>query len=1250
MKKTALIYLICSMVVAITVIIAVMLPIVFSDPFVPDDNESDEPIYGKLILSSASATAVYDGTALMDIEWHLVSGSLEKGHRLSVEVSGSQTNVGISENHISATVLDKNGKNVSSQYDIEYEVGLLEVKPREICIVANSDMKVYDGTPLTANGYTLDSGLSLAPDQYLDVTITGSIVEVGTADNVVEAVTIYNNKGNNVTSNYSVTSVNGKLVVYDEHALVFKSFSDAKRYDGVALTNSLWEMVSGSLLSTHKAEVKVTGSRTQPGESDNVFNVKIVDENGEDVTQYYEIVYVYGTLAVLRGEVTVSSNDAVKLYDGTPLTDAGYTISPETLQYSGLVFDVVITGEQTEIGASENTIDSVHIYDENGEDVSDYFVIITQNGLLAVVEDMSGEGSGGGLNLGGGIGLSNEPSDAVALIVTTDTEGILYLKVKSFGAYTGQSWEEATEYDRMMYSKTSAAYLTSRVLSENHVAKSYIEIISLTGEYVLPYYASDENGQTQTSDVLVSGDVFDGYSLYYYDWNFENGLKISNRFSAFETVYSKFVHGQYLDIDRQTLAYMQRIINANNWSANDPDIIEKVASYIQNAAVYSMDYDRELDKNENIAVAFLSQYKEGICQHYASAATMMFRALGIPARYTIGYAVPAKAHEETEVTGLMAHAWVEVYVEELGWVKVEVTGSSPDSEGGNVSGGGSGTGAGGGSDGSMLAPENPIDGDVVMFYLTGSTKGTVYLKMKSYGDLNDLKNGWNDAPEFGEYTSDGKTAFYLPSLALNNSGMKTSTLTIEPVFPIFVLPYYSYGGSFDLQTSDTVVSGDSTGSYEVNYFSWNGVSGPVLPSKYKSYEAQYEEYVRNTYLTVDDETRAFMQEIIAQNGFDASNPAVINSVVKYIKNAAVYNLKYDSDLDNESNVVIAFLSEYKEGVCRHYASAATLLFRSLGIPARYTEGFLGEVMAGSTTAVTADKGHAWVEIYISGIGWVNLEVTGSAPTNPAKKKLTIQPTYTGEQYNGQTITADQIVSGFEDLAKAGYRYTATIIGSRDRLGISESEIIDFKIYDSYDKLVYDRETGQGTDLFDITYQKGVVQLYIDHLIFTSDSRNKVYDGTSLDGDISDIVLISGSLRTNETYVITLSASIVNVGKISNSYQIEIYQNGVLRNDYYRIEKRYGFLEIKAREISIQAGSATKAYDGTELICNEIVYDQLQLAPGDRIETYIVEGSQTYIGEAVNIVRSVIIKNENGENVTKNYSIKTVDGILKITIP
>ena len=67
----------------------------------------------------------------------------------------------------------------------------------------------------------------------------------------------------------------------------------------------------------------------------------------------------------------------------------------------------------------------------------------------------------------------------------------------------------------------------------------------------------------------------------------------------------------------------------------------------------------------------LETYKEGICQHYASSATVLFRALGIPARYTIGYTTHATANEWVEVTTENAHAWVEVYIDGVGWIYSE---------------------------------------------------------------------------------------------------------------------------------------------------------------------------------------------------------------------------------------------------------------------------------------------------------------------------------------------------------------------------------------------------------------------------------------------------------------------------------------------------------------------------------------------------------------------------------------------------
>ena len=59
----------------------------------------------------------------------------------------------------------------------------------------------------------------------------------------------------------------------------------------------------------------------------------------------------------------------------------------------------------------------------------------------------------------------------------------------------------------------------------------------------------------------------------------------------------------------------------------------------------------------------------------------------------------------------------------------------------------------------------------------------------------------------------------------------------------------------------------------------------------------------------------------------------------------------------------------------HFASAAVLLLRQLGIPARYVSGFTAELSADETVNVPDSAAHAWVEIYLDGFGWYPVEVT-----------------------------------------------------------------------------------------------------------------------------------------------------------------------------------------------------------------------------------------------------------------------------------
>ncbi|MBQ8398149.1 MAG: transglutaminase domain-containing protein, partial [Clostridia bacterium] len=79
-----------------------------------------------------------------------------------------------------------------------------------------------------------------------------------------------------------------------------------------------------------------------------------------------------------------------------------------------------------------------------------------------------------------------------------------------------------------------------------------------------------------------------------------------------------------------------------------------------------------------------------------------------------------------------------------------------------------------------------------------------------------------------------------------------------------------------------------------------------------------------------------------------------------------------------------FLAVTHEGYCVQFASAAALMLREMGIPARYVEGYIvtdfrRNLAANSTQRYSASvrdyHAHAWIEVYYDGIGWLNYEAT-----------------------------------------------------------------------------------------------------------------------------------------------------------------------------------------------------------------------------------------------------------------------------------
>ena len=74
-------------------------------------------------------------------------------------------------------------------------------------------------------------------------------------------------------------------------------------------------------------------------------------------------------------------------------------------------------------------------------------------------------------------------------------------------------------------------------------------------------------------------------------------------------------------------------------------------------------------------VAFVDTDKRGYCQHYAGAMALMLRLLGVPARVAVGFTSGEydKGDKEWSVKDTNAHAWVEVWFPEFGWIPFDPT-------------------------------------------------------------------------------------------------------------------------------------------------------------------------------------------------------------------------------------------------------------------------------------------------------------------------------------------------------------------------------------------------------------------------------------------------------------------------------------------------------------------------------------------------------------------------------------------------
>lgn len=204
------------------------------------------------------------------------------------------------------------------------------------------------------------------------------------------------------------------------------------------------------------------------------------------------------------------------------------------------------------------------------------------------------------------------------------------------------------------------------------------------------------------------GQVFQPYySILSYDPASGEGLDMENNGYNYYYMDQAEFSWKDVEVDYQGMAQWYRKIEADYERAIGGEcasVPQGTAPRFEELAIPDFDKDKDLDRitafiawtlqsnteytlrpgltpsDHDPLEYFLFDSGKGYCQHYAGAATLLYRRFGVPARYASGYvARPSDFYQQddgtyrAELTDREAHSWAEIFIRGYGWVPVDMT-------------------------------------------------------------------------------------------------------------------------------------------------------------------------------------------------------------------------------------------------------------------------------------------------------------------------------------------------------------------------------------------------------------------------------------------------------------------------------------------------------------------------------------------------------------------------------------------------
>ena len=271
----------------------------------------------------------------------------------------------------------------------------------------------------------------------------------------------------------------------------------------------------------------------------------------------------------------------------------------------------------------------------------------------------------GGLDAGDTQSFRSQSAEVHFVVESTDAS---YWRTGAYDTYTGSGWRqtEAANHDGDPFAVDGLVNRTvSYQVQLNRTASALPTVWRPQSVQTDSGFAVTAQRAIRTDAPLSPGDTYSARSAV--------PPRDPSILATAGRDYPPAIREQYTQLPGPSSVRLGSFTERLTADAETPyETAVQVEQWLEANKSYSLNVSRP--EGDSVASDFVFEMDAGYCEYYATAMVAMLRSQDIPARYVVGYSTGQRTGESTyTVRGMNAHAWVEVYFPDVGWVTFDPT-------------------------------------------------------------------------------------------------------------------------------------------------------------------------------------------------------------------------------------------------------------------------------------------------------------------------------------------------------------------------------------------------------------------------------------------------------------------------------------------------------------------------------------------------------------------------------------------------